>query len=192
MLERHSVQVFLYFVNHKIVPASDAGGTHTKGLDLFINACGIPGDNQFAPSLEADGLSKEEHAAIYSAHINKHVAVNAEGLPEFDYMLIGSGSDGHIGSLYPGRDEVKYEGNDEWTLGVDKKDPPSISLSLPVMNAAKNIRVVMTGESKVETVTKGVMKLEAKEDFPVCGVKSEVWLIDEAAAGGLDEHLDDT
>jgi 6-phosphogluconolactonase/glucosamine-6-phosphate isomerase/deaminase len=56
--------------------------------------------------------------------------------------------------------------------GVDKKDPPSISLSLPVINATKNVRVFMTGESKVETVTKGVMKLEA-------------------AAGGLDEHLDD-
>jgi 6-phosphogluconolactonase/glucosamine-6-phosphate isomerase/deaminase len=91
-------KVFLYFVqvNHKIVPTSDAGGTHTKGLDLFINACGIPGDNQFAPSLKADGLSKEDHAQIYSAHINKHVAVNAEGLPGFDYMLIGSGSDGRI------------------------------------------------------------------------------------------------
>lgn len=35
-------EVFLYCVHHKIVPASDTGGTHTKGLSLFSNECGIP------------------------------------------------------------------------------------------------------------------------------------------------------
>ena len=148
-------KVILYFVNHKIVPASHSEGTHTKGLDLFINECGIPPDQQFAPSLEADGLTTEEHAQLYNSHIKKHVGLNADGLPEFDYMLIGSGSDGHIGSLYPGRFEVKYDGNVEWTLAVDKKDPPSITLSLPVINAAKSIRVVMTGESKQIQLPRG-------------------------------------
>jgi len=46
------------------------------------------------------------------------------------------GADGHIGSLYPSRKEVTLS-NPSWVLTVDKKKPPSITLSLPVMNAAR-------------------------------------------------------
>lgn len=71
-------------------------------------------------------------------------------LPEFDYMLIGVGKDGHIGSLYPGRSEITDTMS--LVLSVDKKSPSGITLSLPVMNAAKTIRVVLTGADKAEAV----------------------------------------
>ncbi len=177
--------VYLYYVNHKIVPASDTGGTHTKALHLFINECGIT--NVFSPT-QVEGLSLAEHVSLYQQQIRDHVPVE-NGLPVFDYMLIGSGEDGHIGSLYPGREEVKYEGTEKWVLSVDKKDPPSITLTLSVMNAAREKRVVLTGSSKTGAVRKGIMQSESVSRFPVCGVQGAMYMIDEACSRGLDEYV---
>ena len=59
--------------------------------------------------------------------------------------LIGVGDDGHVGSLYPGRDEVLIE--DKWVLPVEMKVPGSISLSLPVMAGAKQVIIAACGVS---------------------------------------------
>ena len=45
-------------------------------------------------------------------------------------MLVGVGDDGHVGSLYPDRDEVLVSGGEQWVLPVDMKQPGSITLSL--------------------------------------------------------------
>ena len=83
-------------------------------------------------------------AQRYSEHIRHHVLLSAvNGLPVFDYMLLGTvrtvvqshgvartnamlmlsrtvgvGKDGHIGSLYPHREEVLVD--DQLVLSVDK------------------------------------------------------------------------
>ena len=96
-------------------------------------------------------------------------------------MLIGMGSDGHCGSLYPERSEVTFTDNSKWILPVDKKQPESITFTLPVMNNAKDTRVVLMGADKAETALKGITKSVDKTKFPVCGVKSDgtTWMIDE-------------
>ena len=35
------------------------------------------------------------------------------------------------------------------------------------------------------------MKLQEKEDFPVCGVRGETWMIDESCARGLDQYFEE-
>ena len=150
-----------------------------------------------AVSKRARSLLLQSQEILYykscGQYINEHVHLNEVGLPEFDCMLIGPGNDGHIRSLYPGLSDIMS--NEEWVLWVDKKEPSPITLSLSVMNAnaAKYIRVVMTGGSKQDTVTKGVMRLQEKEDFLVCEIQvsGEVWMIVESCAGGPNEYLED-
>jgi len=126
----------------------------TKGHDTDAN--------NYVKAMQASGLP-----------INK-----ASALPVFDFMLIGMGKDGHIGSLYPGRKEVGI--TDRWVLTVDKKTPSSITLSLPVMNNAKETRVVLMGGDKAEAALTGITKALPATEFPVCGVKSEgtLWMLD--------------
>lgn len=128
-------KVFLFYVNHKCVPNDDASATHFKALSIFLDACPAVA---FSMTEAAVGVTKghDTDAHLYRNQIES-VLPQHDGLPIFDYMLLGMGKDGHIGSLYPGRKEVLMTDKHQWVLSVDKKSPSSISLSLPVMNAAR-------------------------------------------------------
>jgi 6-phosphogluconolactonase len=178
-------KVSLFYVNHKLVSNSDPTATHLKARNLFLDA--IPAMKAFPiadinPS-ETRGHDTDAHAyekSMRSVFTSKEIA---NGLPVFDYMLLGMGADGHVGSLYPKRPrETQYRDHDRWVLTVDKKTPASITLSLPVMNNAREVRVVLCGADKAEAVLAGVTRSKATEDFPACGVTRAEWIIDDAAA----------
>lgn len=128
-------KVHLFYVNHKCVPNDDASATHFKALSIFLDACPcVAYSMAAAPAGMTKGHDTDAH--LYRAQMEA-ILPQHEGLPIFDYMLLGMGKDGHIGSLYPGRKEVLMTDSHQWVLSVDKKSPSSISLSLPVMNAAR-------------------------------------------------------
>ena len=128
-------KVHLFYVNHKCVPNDDASATHFKALSIFLDSCPAIA---YSMTDAAEGVTKghDTDAHLYRAQMEA-VLPQHNGLPIFDYMLLGMGKDGHIGSLYPGRKEVLMTDSHQWVLAVDKKSPASISLSLPVMNAAR-------------------------------------------------------
>jgi 6-phosphogluconolactonase/glucosamine-6-phosphate isomerase/deaminase len=71
---------------------------------------------------------------------------------------------------------------------VLKKVPASITLSLPVINNAKNIRIVLMGADKREALLQGLRRDITPFEFPVCGVDSTkaVWLVDKACAENIE------
>jgi 6-phosphogluconolactonase/glucosamine-6-phosphate isomerase/deaminase len=94
------------YVNHKCVPMEDGDlATHAKARKLFMDKW--EGVNVIVLDGTDDGAAE---AASYEAKMKalsgKELPRDAAGLPVFDLALIGVGDDGHVGSLYPGRDEV--------------------------------------------------------------------------------------
>jgi 6-phosphogluconolactonase len=112
-------KVYLFYVNHKCIPNSDPSATHFKAKSLFLDAVKIPESNVIclAEGLVAKGHDTDAH--VYESKLRELLPRN-NGLPEFDYMLIGAGKDGHIGSLYPDRKEVLSPTSGPWVLSVDK------------------------------------------------------------------------
>ena len=102
----------------------------------------------------------------------------------------GVGDDGHVGSLYPNRDECTDDYS--WCLPVEMKDPGSISLSLPVMRAAREVLVAACGVSekypqgKSDAMKRAIETPEAVRDFPAAGLRDVAhYVFDEAAASKL-------
>merc|ERR1711902_400648 len=101
---------------------------------------------------------------------------NEADLPIFDLAIIGVGDDGHVGSLYPDRDEVLER--DRWVVSVEMKQPASISLSLPVMAAAKKVLIAACGVSekypqgKSEAMKRAIEGAETLQSFPAAGLRS--------------------
>ena len=171
-------KIHMFYANHKCVPNNDGSATHFKAKGLFLDTCPI---NAYALS-ETVGAKGHDTDAHDYAKTMKSILPQSNGLPVFDYMLLGMGKDGHIGSLYPDRQEVFMSASDPWVLTVDKKLPSSITLSLPVMNAAKEVRMVLAGGDKAEAVLSGVSRSKAAAAFPSCGVTKAKWMIDAPAA----------
>jgi len=184
------------YVNHKCVDMDDAKlATHAKAMNIFLNKW--KGCN----TIIMDGTDKgEEEAKSYEQKMKaldeKVLPRDSKGLPVFDLALIGVGDDGHVGSLYPGRDEVLVDDNGPWVLPVDMKSPPSITLSLPVMANAKQVVVAACGVSDKYPQGKsaGMKRAVVAEDeniqtFPAVGLRRvATWVMDKAAASKLGDE----
>eukprot|EP00966_Prymnesium_polylepis_P243178 5623650-Prymnesium_polylepis.3 len=84
--------------------------TNAKARAKFLDA-GWQGCQVVELTGSADS---EAEAAAYDAELRKFsadVLPVEDGLPIFDMMLVGVGDDGHIGSLYPGRDVYHNPGS---------------------------------------------------------------------------------
>ncbi|GLI58775.1 hypothetical protein VaNZ11_000528 [Volvox africanus] len=198
-------RTFLFYVNHKCVPLGDKASTHQKALDLFLMRVGAPLANVAAlkgfPFLWPQGSSdpvveaREYESWLRQIAVQRGMDLTSDVVPRFDLMLLGMGSDGHVGSLYPGRSETSITGpGAPLVLPVDKKQPASITLSLPVMCAAKQVVIAMTGAGKAEAVRAALqtpspfgdsIEMPARRVRPVEG-GSALWLMDGPAASRLD------
>ena len=160
----------LAYVNHKAVPMDDAElATHAKAGALFLDKWA--GVNAIVMGGTGDAAAE---AAAYENQLRalpSNVLPVKAGLPTFDMMLIGVGDDGHVGSLYPGRAEV-LDASGGWVLPVEMKTPGSITLSLPVMAAAKEVVIAACGVSdkypkgKSEAMKRAIEGAETPSSFP--------------------------
>lgn len=181
----------LAYVNHKCVPNDDAKNSiHAKAQSMFLERWGL--DN--VVKLDGTDNAKAE-ADSYQAKLEAIPETilprDTDSFPVFDLCLIGVGDDGHIGSLYPNRDELLERMR--WTIGVEMKTPPSISLTLPVMQRAKQSVVAAAGKSEKYPKGKASAMRLAVEDpditpsqFPACALRqSAIWILDEPNASEM-------
>ena len=61
-------------------------------------------------------------------------------------MLLGLGVDGHTASLFPGHPAL--EERDRWVVRVERGDHPRLTLTLPVLSAARMALFLVTGAEK--------------------------------------------
>ena len=113
--------------------------------------------------------------------------------PHLDLELLGIGTEGHTASIFPGS-EIFHENNlwvaDPW---VEKLKSFRITLTLPILNNARSILFLVSGDEKaqilrtiLETKPDGNELLPAQAIKPVNGKLK--WLVDKAAAGALNSN----
>ena len=110
-------------------------------------------------------------------------------LPRFDVILLGMGPDGHTASLFPGSKAL--EEKDRWVVAnwVEKFNSARITFTFPVINAARNVLLLVAGADKTDMLH-NVLVIERKEAvYPVQRVQpvdgNKVWMLDRAAAERL-------
>jgi 6-phosphogluconolactonase len=105
--------------------------------------------------------------------------------PEFDMILLGMGADGHAASLFPG--SPLLEEKNRWVSLVEDQIgfPPvqRITLTLPVLNHAKNVIFLVAGPEKRAIVNTILHEPEkAQKLYPAAMVKPTgklTWIVAE-------------
>ncbi len=137
-------------------------------------------------------LDPEEAARRYEAELRGTFS----GPPVFDLISLGLGGDGHTASLFPGskglserrRFAIATDGPATGSAGPAVK---RVTLTLPVLNAARNIMFLVTGAEKAQILARAMEKRArgAAGPLPAARVRPSegrlLWLVDDAAAAKL-------
>jgi 6-phosphogluconolactonase len=110
-----------------------------------------------------------------------------DGLPRFDLILLGLGPDAHTCSLFPG--DAALGERERRAVGVETPGMAPlvsrITLTLPVVNAARRAVFLVTGEDKADAVARAFGG-PPDPRAPASLVEGSVTLVcDPAAAAGL-------
>ena len=114
-------------------------------------------------------LGPDEGAAEYE----KVVVAN---LP-LDFVLLGVGEDGHTASLFPGHQALKANHLVVGVYDSPKPPPERVTLTLPVLRAARRVLILATGAGKADAVAKA-----KRGEVPSGMITGAKWLVDQAAA----------
>ena len=106
--------------------------------------------------------------------------------PVFDVMLLGLGDDGHTASLFPGTDAPGVR--DRWATVGRGKGLDRITLTAPVLSAAREVMFLVSGAGKNEALRRLIDPNESPERTParlVQPANDVLILADQDAAAGL-------
>ena len=160
--------VEIFFLDERCVPPTD----HASNYRLVADTIGDHGNVR-----RIRGEIPPEHAADeYEALLRERFG---DGPPSFDFVVLGVGADGHTASLFPGEPEI--EERSRWVVATKRPHAwvRRVTLTLPVLNAARYAAMLATGADKA----KAVATIIAGGSSPAARVLGARLLIDEAGAG---------
>jgi 6-phosphogluconolactonase len=158
----------LWQVDERVAPRDD----DDRGLKHLLAALPHPVHVVEMP-VDGDEGALEAHAAAYAA-----------GLPaRFDLVHLGLGADGHTASLVPG-DPVLNVHDRDVAISGPYQGRLRMTLTFPVLDAARAAMFLATGEEKAEAVRK---LLARDTSIPAARVRTpeQVVVVDRAAAGAV-------
>jgi 6-phosphogluconolactonase len=147
--------VELWYGDERCVGPDDPESNHRLVADSLLAS--IPGPGPREHRIHGE-LGPEAAARAYAALLHERVPPakggGVGGLPILDLALLGLGEDGHTASLFPGHPEV---GDDSGALCLPVHDAPKppperVTLSLPVLRAARCCLLLATGAGKARAL----------------------------------------
>jgi len=130
-----------------------------------------------------EGASRYE-AALLASVPRERASAGKPGLPLLDLIVLGIGEDGHVASLFPDAPALAAAESRACQGVRDSPKPPPerITLTLPVLRAARRCLLLASGESKAHAVA--AMLGEPSPHVPASLLRRErlTVIVDDAAA----------
>ncbi|MFF4992774.1 6-phosphogluconolactonase [Streptosporangium saharense] len=138
------------------------------------------------------GMTAEGSADAYAEELRRAARPEDHApAPSFDILLLGMGPDGHVASLFPGMPALYDTRPVVAVHGAPKPPPTRISLTLPVIQAAREVWVVAAGEEKASAV-RLALSGSGPVQIPAAGARGRqrtLFLLDRASASKIPASL---
>ncbi len=172
--------VHVFFGDERAVPPDHEDSNYRMAREALLDH--VPAGSVHPMRGE---MPPEEAASSYEEELR---AFFGEGRPGLDLVMLGIGGDGHTASLFPETAALGVTDRLVVANPVPKLDTTRITLTAPVLNAAREVLFLVAGEDKVEAL-KEILEGEADpREYPAKLVQPSggpAWMVDRAAAGLL-------
>ena len=178
-----------YFGDERCVPLDDEHSNYRMAHESLLSQLPLKPDQVHA--MYDPSLSAEQCAERYAKLLTEQMSLSDARQPVFDLVLLGMGEDGHTASLFPETEILAEMHRSVAAQYVEKLRAWRISLTLPVINAARHVAVLVVGEAKAEVLAQ-VAKEYVPPIYPIQQVRPQGrldWYVDEAAAAQLPPGL---
>jgi 6-phosphogluconolactonase len=179
--------VYLFWGDERAVPPDDAASNFRMVQETLLSRVPVPPQNVLRVPAENEPARA---AQAYARTLREFFGEPApDAFPRFDLILLGLGENGHTASLFP-HTAVLHNLRD-WVAAeyVAEVKMYRLTLTAPVINAARHILFLVAGADKAPTV-RAVLRGESRpEELPAQLVRPVdgdlVWLLDREAASQL-------
>ncbi len=177
-------KVHLFWVDERYVPPDSKKSNYKLAADTFLGKVCIPEENVHRILTEYSDYRVA--ACRYEETIRSVFGLKEGRLPEFDLILLGIGTDGHTGSLFPNCYAAFDTTNLACVVYVVDEKLNRITLTHPVLCAAAHLAVLVSGKEKAK-ILKEVLTSEPDEvRYPIHALwpilNKVMWLVDSEAA----------
>jgi 6-phosphogluconolactonase len=168
--------VDVYMGDERVVPPDDPDANQRLVRDALLDRLPTPAGS-FTPMPTTGPV--DDCVARY-----QRVMADLLAGPGLDLIHLGLGGDGHTASLFPGAPTLDA-GPDELVAATEdpngRNPHPRLTLTLPVINAARLVVFTVTGAAKADAIA----ALRRGDDIPAARVHATevVWLVDDSANG---------
>jgi 6-phosphogluconolactonase len=179
-------QVHVFWGDERAVPFGHPDSNFHAARSGFLAWVPVPETNIHRIQTELD---PSEAAATYEETLRRCFGLGPGGLPVLDLIYLGLGSDLHTASLFPDSPALDERERLVAATWVPRKKTHRITLTPPVINRARSVVFLVTGENKAMALR---TVLETEPDPRRCPAQvvrpadgELIWMVDEAAASRL-------
>ena len=174
-------KVKIFWVDERCVAPEDSESNYGMTRKVLLDRIDIPSVNVFRMKGEADPVSEaERYAEVIAEHTRKR-----NKLPYLDTVLLGMGEDGHTASIFPGNDGLLRSKKICDTALHPLTGQRRITLTGKIINNAKSIVFIVTGNSKAGIVEMIYNRGKTIKKYPAAHIRSQTgitkWLLDDEA-----------
>src|SRR5204863_8511797 len=176
-------RVHFFWGDERAVAADHPDSNYRMAHEALLAKIPVPRENVHRIETER---GPKGAAAAYEIVLRDFFALGGGSWPRFDLILLGIGDDGHTASLFPGSATLGEDKRLVSATFVEKLKSDRITLTLPVLNQAANVIVLVSGGAKAKAVREALTadsRLPAARVRPLDGTL--LWILDRDAAALL-------
>lgn len=138
----------IFLGDERFVPQNDENSNFKMIKENLLDYVSIPPEN--VHPVATDQKNVDLAAESYKNELVRFFEFKENNAPRFDLVLLGVGTDGHTASLFPDDERVDDPGRLVLPVSLPHLKHERISLSLPVINNARNVVALVIGASKAD------------------------------------------
>jgi 6-phosphogluconolactonase len=176
-------KVHFFFGDERHVPPDSPESNYRMANEMLLSKVPVPADH--VHRIRGEEPDARKAAEEYEEVLRSFFRPKPGEIPELDFILLGMGADGHTASLFPGTEALKERRRlvvANWIPGLNAH---RVTLTPPLLNNAKYVLFLVTGEEKAETLRK-VLEEKTNEPLPAGLIRPTqgrcLWLADRSAA----------